>query len=65
MKAPNTKLPIQPPWVAIMKRPAEIARGLATELVLLPAQRGRAGMAPADDPAGLRRGALVAPRRPS
>ena len=41
VKAPNTKLPIQSPWVAIMNRQTEIARKLAAELALPPAQRGR------------------------
>ena len=46
MKAPNTGLPLQPPWLAIMNRHAEFARKLAAELALPPAQRSRAGMAP-------------------
>ena len=45
VKAPHTKLPIQSPWVAIMNRQTEIARKLAAELALPPAQRSRAGMA--------------------
>src|SRR5687768_17546728 len=44
VKAPNTGLPIQSPWVAIMNRQTEIARKLAAELALPPAQRSRAGM---------------------
>ena len=44
VKAPNTKLPIQSPWLAIMNRQTEIARKLAAELALPPAQRSRAGM---------------------
>ena len=44
VKAPNTKLPIQSPWLAIMSRQTEIARKLAAELALPPAQRSRAGM---------------------
>ncbi len=43
-KAPNTKLLIQSPWVTIMNRQTEIARKLAAELALPPAQRSRAGM---------------------
>ncbi len=31
-KAPNTGLPIQSPWAAIMNRQTEIARKLAAEL---------------------------------
>jgi hypothetical protein len=46
VKAPKTKLPIQSPWVAIMNRQTEIARKLAAELALPPAQRSRAAMAP-------------------
>ena len=42
VKAPNTGLPIQSPWVAIMNRQTEIARKLAAELALPPAQRSRA-----------------------
>ena len=47
MRAPNTGLPLQPPWwVAAMNRQTEIARKLAAELALPPAQRSRAGVAP-------------------
>ena len=46
VKATNTGPPIQSPWVAIMNRQAEIARKLAAELALPPAQRSRAGMGP-------------------
>ena len=42
VKAPNTKLPIQSPWLAIMNRQTEIARKLTAELALPPAQRSRA-----------------------
>ncbi len=45
VKATNARLPIQSPWVAIMNRQTEIARKLAAELALPPAQRSRAGMA--------------------
>ena len=45
VRAPHSKLPIQSPWVAIMNRQTEIARELAAELALPPAQRSRAGMA--------------------
>ena len=48
MKAPHTKLPIQSPWVAIMNRQTEIARKLAAELALPPAQRNRAALAVRD-----------------
>ena len=44
VKAPNTKLPIQSPWVAVMNRQTEIARKLAAELALPPEERCRAGM---------------------
>ncbi len=43
VKAPRAKLPIQSPWVAIMNRQTEIARKLAAELALPPAQRRSAG----------------------
>jgi hypothetical protein len=46
VKAPNTGLPIQSPWVAVMNRQTEIARKLAAGLALPPAQRGRAAVAP-------------------
>ncbi len=46
VKAPHTKLPFQPPWVAIMNWQAGTARKLAAELALPPAQRSRAGMTP-------------------
>src|SRR4029453_6267042 len=44
VKAPNTGLPIQSPWVAIMNRQTEIARKLAAELALPPARRRRSGV---------------------
>ncbi len=46
VKAPDTGLPVQSPWLAIVNRRTEIARKLAADLVLPPAQRHRAGMAP-------------------
>ena len=49
VKAPNTGLPLQPPWVAVMNRQTEIACRLAAELALPPAQRSRAGLAPPRD----------------
>ncbi len=45
VKAPDTKLPIQSPWLSNMNRQTEIARELAAELALPPAQRSRAAMA--------------------
>ena len=45
-KAPDAGLPIQPPWVAVMNRQPGIARKLAAELALPPAQRSRAGLGP-------------------
>jgi phage terminase small subunit len=55
VKAPNTGLPIQSPFLAIINRQTEIARKLASELALPPAQRNRLGIhdggAAADDPA--------------
>jgi phage terminase small subunit len=50
VKASHTKLPVQSPWVAIMNQQTEIARKLAVELALPPAQRSRAGLAPPRDP---------------
>ena len=44
VRAHHTKLPIQSPWLAVMNRQAEIARKLAAEPALPPAQRIRAGM---------------------
>jgi hypothetical protein len=43
VKAPDTGLPKQSPWLAIMNRQTEIARKLAAELALPPraAQQGR------------------------
>ncbi len=49
VRATNTGPPIQSPWVAIMNRQNEIARKLAAELALPPAQRSRAGLAPPRD----------------
>src|SRR4051812_1929131 len=55
VKAPNTGLPIQSPCLAIINRQTEIARKLASELALPPAQRNRMGVhdgaAATDDPA--------------
>ena len=55
VKAPNTGLPIQSPFLAIINRQTEIARKLASELALPPAQRNRLGIhdggGAADDPA--------------
>ena len=44
-KAPNTGLPLQPPWVAIMNRRTEIARKLAAGPALSPTHRCRVGLA--------------------
>ncbi len=49
VRAPHTGLPIQPPWLAVMNRQTEIARKLAAELALPPAQRSRAGLGPPPD----------------
>jgi phage terminase small subunit len=43
VKAPNTGLPIQSPYLPVLKRQTEIARKLAAELALPPAQRNRIG----------------------
>ena len=42
--APNTGLPIQSPYLAVLNRQTEIARKLACELALPPSQRGRVGV---------------------
>jgi phage terminase small subunit len=44
VEVPHTRMPIQSPWIAIMNRQTEIARKLASELALPPAQRSRAGL---------------------
>src|SRR3954468_12435943 len=41
VKAPNTGFPIQSPYLAVLNKQAEIARKLAAELALPPAQRDR------------------------
>ncbi len=46
VRAPTAKLPIQSPRVAIMSLQTKVARKLAAELALPPAQCSRAGMAP-------------------
>ncbi len=43
VKAPNTGLPIQSPYLPVLNRQTEIARKLAAELALPPAQRNRVG----------------------
>ena len=43
VKAPNTGLPIQSPYLPVLNRQTEIARKLASELALPPAQRNRIG----------------------
>ena len=49
LEAPDTKLPIRSSRVAITNRQTEVARELAAELALPPAQRSRAGLAPPRD----------------
>jgi len=49
VKAPNTGLPIQSPYMAIINRQTEIARKVAAELALPPAQRNRLGEHSADE----------------
>lgn len=44
VKAPNTGLPIQSPYMAVLNRQTDIARKLASELALAPAQRNRVGI---------------------
>src|SRR3954471_10705979 len=41
VKAPNTGFPIQSPYMAVLNRQTDIARKLAAELALPPAQRDR------------------------
>ncbi len=43
VKTPNTGLPIQSPYLPVLNRQTEIARKLAAELALPPAQRNRVG----------------------
>jgi phage terminase small subunit len=43
VKAPHTGVPIQSPYMGIVNRQTEIARKLASELALPPAQRNRIG----------------------
>jgi phage terminase small subunit len=43
VKAPNTGLPIQSPYLPVLNRQTELARKLAAELALPPSQRSRAG----------------------
>lgn len=43
VKAPNTGLPIQSPYLPVLNRQTEIARKLASELAIPPAQRNRMG----------------------
>jgi phage terminase small subunit len=49
VKAPNTGLPIQSPYMAVLNRQTELARKLAAELALPPAQRNRIGPHSAGD----------------
>ena len=44
VKAPNTGLPIQSPYLPVLNRQTEIARKLACELALPPSQRNRIGL---------------------
>jgi phage terminase small subunit len=44
VKAPNTGLPIQSPYLAVLNRQTDLARKLAAELALPPAQRNRVGV---------------------
>ena len=43
VRAPNTGVPIQSPYLPVLNRQTEIARKLASELALPPAQRNRVG----------------------
>jgi hypothetical protein len=44
VKAPNTGLPIQSPYLAVLNRQTDLARKLAAELAIPPAQRCRIGL---------------------
>ena len=50
VKAPNSGLPIQSPYLAIVNRQTDLARKLASELALPPAQRSRFGGHDANEP---------------
>jgi P27 family predicted phage terminase small subunit len=43
VKAPNTGLPIQSPYLPIVNRQTDLARKLAADLALTPTERNRAG----------------------
>jgi phage terminase small subunit len=49
VKAPNTGLPMQSPYLPVLNRQTDIARKLAAELALPPAQRNRVGAHGLDD----------------
>lgn len=49
VKAPNTGLPIQSPFMAIINRQTEIAVKIAANLALPPAERNRMGIHGAED----------------
>jgi phage terminase small subunit len=55
VKAPNTGLPIQSPYLPIINRQTELARRLAADLALTPTERNRAGAHEPieDDPAAI------------
>ena len=54
VKAPHTGLPIQSPYLPVLNRQTEIARKLAAELAIPPAQRNRVGPnAPGDEASAL------------
>ncbi len=65
VKAPNTGLPIQSPWLAIVNRQPGIARKLAAELALPPARRSRAALPPWSKPRDGRRRRHASPQAPS
>ena len=49
VKAPHTGLPIQSPYLPVLNRQTDIARKLAAELAIPPAQRNRIGPNVLDD----------------
>ena len=49
VKAPNSGMPLQSPYLPVLNRQTDIARKLAAELALPPAQRNRVGAHGLDD----------------
>ncbi len=49
VRAPNTGLPIQSPWLSIVNKQVDLSRKLAAELGFPPSERNRIGQAEPDD----------------